>query len=146
MYSDDLAHRIYAGVDALLVPSAFEPCGLTQLIALRYGTVPIVHEVGGLKDTVEPYNEYEERGNGFFFRRIHVVGIAGQDRSCAFRLSGSTGFLAEDPKRGMSKTIHGRCPVLNIRISTTFYNGIPCRTAPSGPAGPIVFSVCFCYD
>ncbi|MFA6688474.1 MAG: glycogen synthase [Sphaerochaetaceae bacterium] len=67
MYSDDLAHRIYAGVDALLVPSAFEPCGLTQLIALRYGTVPIVHEVGGLKDTVEPYNEYEERGNGFSF-------------------------------------------------------------------------------
>ena len=67
MYSEDRAHRIYAGADALLVPSLFEPCGLTQLIAMRYGTVPIVRETGGLKDTVEPYNEYEERGNGFTF-------------------------------------------------------------------------------
>ena len=66
-YSDDLAHKIYSAVDALLVPSAFEPCGLTQLIALRYGTVPIVHEIGGLKDTVKPYNEYEESGTGFSF-------------------------------------------------------------------------------
>ncbi len=66
-YSDSLAHRVYAGVDALLIPSAFEPCGLTQLISLRYGTVPIVHEVGGLKDTVEPYNEYMETGTGFSF-------------------------------------------------------------------------------
>ncbi len=66
-YSESLAHRIYAGVDALLIPSAFEPCGLTQLISLRYGTVPIVHEIGGLKDTVEPYNEYEDKGTGFSF-------------------------------------------------------------------------------
>ena len=67
MYSEDRAHRIYAGADALLVPSLFEPCGLTQLIAMHYGTIPIVRETGGLKDTVEPYNEYEERGNGFTF-------------------------------------------------------------------------------
>ena len=67
MYSEDRAHRIYAGADALLVPSLFEPCGLTQLIAMHYGTIPIVRETGGLKDTVEPYNEYEERGNGFSF-------------------------------------------------------------------------------
>lgn len=66
-YSESLAHRIYAGVDALLIPSAFEPCGLTQLISLRYGTIPIVHEIGGLKDTVEPYNEYEDKGTGFSF-------------------------------------------------------------------------------
>lgn len=66
-YSEPLSHKIYAGVDALLIPSAFEPCGLTQLISLRYGTVPIVHEIGGLKDTVEPYNEYEEQGTGFSF-------------------------------------------------------------------------------
>lgn len=66
-YSDPLAHKIYAGVDALLIPSAFEPCGLTQLISLRYGTVPIVHEIGGLKDTVEPYNEFAETGTGFSF-------------------------------------------------------------------------------
>lgn len=66
-YSDALAHKIYAGVDALLVPSAFEPCGLTQLIALHYGTIPIVHAIGGLKDTVKPYNQYEETGTGFSF-------------------------------------------------------------------------------
>ena len=66
-YSDPLAHKIYAGADAILVPSAFEPCGLTQLIALRYGMIPIVHEIGGLKDTVKPFNEYEDKGTGFTF-------------------------------------------------------------------------------
>ncbi|MBQ6333541.1 MAG: glycogen synthase [Erysipelotrichaceae bacterium] len=66
-YDEDRAHRIYASADALLVPSLFEPCGLTQLIAMRYGTAPIVRETGGLKDTVEPYNMYEDSGNGFTF-------------------------------------------------------------------------------
>ena len=66
-YSDPLAHRIYAACDAYLMPSLFEPCGLSQLIALRYGAVPIVRETGGLKDTVEPYNEYESTGTGFSF-------------------------------------------------------------------------------
>ncbi len=66
-YDEDRAHRIYASADALLVPSLFEPCGLTQLIAMRYGTVPIVRETGGLKDTVDPYNMYEDSGNGFTF-------------------------------------------------------------------------------
>lgn len=66
-YDEALSHRMYAGLDALLVPSAFEPCGLTQLIALRYGTLPIVHEIGGLKDTVKPYNQYEGSGTGFSF-------------------------------------------------------------------------------
>ena len=67
MYDESLAHLIYAGADALMVPSLFEPCGLTQLIAMRYGTVPIVRETGGLKDTVEPFNEYTGEGNGFTF-------------------------------------------------------------------------------
>ncbi|MBQ5443761.1 MAG: glycosyltransferase, partial [Erysipelotrichaceae bacterium] len=67
MYDEDRAHRIYAACDALLVPSLFEPCGLTQLIAMRYGTLPIVRETGGLKDTVEPYNMFEDSGNGFTF-------------------------------------------------------------------------------
>ena len=66
-YNEGLAHQIYAGSDALLVPSLFEPCGLTQLIAMRYGTVPIVRETGGLKDTVEPYNYETKEGNGFTF-------------------------------------------------------------------------------
>ncbi len=68
-YDEARAHRIYAGVDALLVPSRFEPCGLTQLNAMHYGTIPIVRETGGLKDTVEPYNEYYHSGNGFTFDR-----------------------------------------------------------------------------
>ena len=69
MYDETRAHRIYAGADALLVPSQFEPCGLTQLIAMHYGTVPIVRETGGLKDTVEPYNMFYNTGNGFTFDR-----------------------------------------------------------------------------
>ena len=66
-YSEALSHRIYAGADFLLMPSAFEPCGLSQMIAMRYGTLPIVHEVGGLRDTVQGYNEFTGEGNGFSF-------------------------------------------------------------------------------
>lgn len=66
-YSDDLAHKLYAAADAFLMPSQFEPCGLTQLISFRYGTAPIVRETGGLKDTVAPFNEYEDSGDGFSF-------------------------------------------------------------------------------
>ena len=68
-YDEARAHRIYAGADALLVPSRFEPCGLTQLNAMHYGTIPIVRETGGLKDTVEPYNTFTGDGNGFTFDR-----------------------------------------------------------------------------
>ena len=69
MYDEGRAHKIYAGSDALLVPSQFEPCGLTQLIAMHYGTVPIVRETGGLKDTVQPFNTFTNEGNGFTFDR-----------------------------------------------------------------------------
>ena len=68
-YNENVAHNIYAGCVALLVPSRFAPCGLTQLIAMRYGAVPIVRETGGLKDTVQPYNMFENTGNGFTFDR-----------------------------------------------------------------------------
>jgi len=62
-----LAHRIYAGSDLFLMPSMFEPCGLSQLISLRYGTLPITRETGGLRDTVLAYNEFTGEGNGFTF-------------------------------------------------------------------------------
>lgn len=62
-----LAHRIYAGADMFLMPSQFEPCGLSQMIAMRYGTIPIVRETGGLRDTVLSYNEFTCEGNGFSF-------------------------------------------------------------------------------
>lgn len=67
-FDDGLAHKIYASADMFMMPSLFEPCGLGQLIALRYGTVPIVRETGGLRDTVFPYNQYNGVGNGFGFR------------------------------------------------------------------------------
>lgn len=71
-YSDELSHKIYAGCDAFLMPSLFEPCGLSQLMALRYGTLPIVRETGGLKDTVQPFNEYENTGTGFSFSNYNA--------------------------------------------------------------------------
>ncbi|MEG0708832.1 MAG: glycogen synthase GlgA [Longicatena sp.] len=66
-YNDSLAHRIYAASDIFLMPSLFEPCGISQLISMRYGTLPLVRETGGLRDTVIPYNEFEKTGNGFSF-------------------------------------------------------------------------------
>ena len=66
-YNEDLAHRIYAGADLFLMPSLYEPCGIGQLIAMHYGTLPLVRETGGLKDTVHPYNQYTGEGNGFSF-------------------------------------------------------------------------------
>ena len=71
-YSEAMSHKVYGSCDAFLMPSQFEPCGLSQLMSLRYGTVPIVRETGGLKDTVEPYNEYESKGTGFSFTNYNA--------------------------------------------------------------------------
>ena len=74
-----LAHKIYAGCDLFLMPSMFEPCGLSQLISLRYGTLPITRETGGLRDTVLAYNKFTGDGNGFTFLNynahdmLHVI-------------------------------------------------------------------------
>lgn len=76
-YSEAMSHKIYASCDAFLMPSLFEPCGLSQLMSLRYGTVPIVRETGGLKDTVEPYNEYEKTGTGFSFANYNAHEMLG---------------------------------------------------------------------
>ncbi|MCD7769909.1 MAG: glycogen synthase [Oscillospiraceae bacterium] len=69
-YADGLSHRIYAGCDFFLMPSRFEPCGISQMIAMAYGTLPIVRETGGLKDTVQSYNQYTGEGTGFSFARM----------------------------------------------------------------------------
>lgn len=63
-----LSHQIYAGCDLFIMPSYFEPCGLGQMIALRYGAIPVVHSTGGLADTISDYNEITEEGNGFSFK------------------------------------------------------------------------------
>lgn len=66
-FSNELAHKIYAACDLFLMPSLFEPCGLSQIIALSYGAIPVVRETGGLKDTIKPFNEFSGEGNGFSF-------------------------------------------------------------------------------
>ena len=71
-YSDALSKKIYGSCDAFLMPSLFEPCGLSQLMSLRFGTLPIVRETGGLKDTVEAYDEYEKTGTGFSFTNYNA--------------------------------------------------------------------------
>ena len=80
-YSEPMSHKIYASCDAFLMPSLFEPCGLSQLMSLRYGTVPIVRETGGLKDTVQPYNEYESKGTGFSFTNYNAHEMLGVIRN-----------------------------------------------------------------
>lgn len=74
-FSEQWAHLIQGGSDMLLMPSLYEPCGLSQLYALRYGTIPIVHATGGLKDTVEDYNETSGQGTGFKFTEYSVDGL-----------------------------------------------------------------------
>ncbi len=75
LFNEDLAQRIYAGSDLFLMPSLFEPCGLSQLIAMRYGALPVVRETGGLSDTVIHYNTDEMVGNGFSFRDYLASGL-----------------------------------------------------------------------
>ena len=79
-YNGDLAHRIYAGSDLFLMPSLFEPCGISQMISMRYGTLPIVRETGGLKDTVVPFNEFTGEGNGFSFANYDAGEMLGMIR------------------------------------------------------------------
>ena len=71
-YSAPLSNMIYAGADIFLMPSVSEPCGLSQMIAMRFGTIPVVRETGGLKDSVTPYNKFEGTGRGFTFGNINA--------------------------------------------------------------------------
>ena len=72
MFNEGLAHRVYAAADIFLMPSRYEPCGLSQLIALRYGAVPVVRETGGLRDTVVPFDKYKNQGNGLTFPNFNA--------------------------------------------------------------------------
>jgi starch synthase len=68
---------VYAGADLFLMPSEFEPCGLAQMIAMRYGTLPVVRETGGLRDSVQPYNQFTGEGTGFSFANMNADEMAG---------------------------------------------------------------------
>ena len=76
-FSAELASRIYAGADLFLMPSVSEPCGLAQMISLRYGTIPIVRETGGLKDSIVPYNPDTGKGNGISFVSVNAQDMLG---------------------------------------------------------------------
>ena len=90
MFSNELAHRVYAACDMFLMPSLFEPCGLGQIIAMAYGTIPLVRETGGLRDTVMPYNEFTGEGNGFSFGPADAHDLV-------FTLRRALGFFADKP-------------------------------------------------
>lgn len=103
--NEELARRVYAGSDMFLMPSAFEPCGLSQMIALRYGCVPIVRETGGLVDSVRPYNRFTDEGDGFSFRNYSATELY---NACADAVSvyrGDNEAWRRIVKRGMEKDL-----------------------------------------
>ena len=97
----ELAHKLYAGADFFLMPSQFEPCGLSQLISLRYGTVPIVRETGGLRDTVLSYNKYNQDGNGFTFLNYNAHDMLNVIRRALNYYREKPDVIAMLRKRGM---------------------------------------------
>ena len=100
-FNSELAQKIYAGADIFLMPSQSEPCGLSQMIAMRYGTIPVVRETGGLKDTVLPYISWEGKGTGFTFANynahdmLHVI----QQAEAAYYNSEQWPVLVENAMR-----------------------------------------------
>jgi starch synthase len=102
-YSEERSHKIYAACDAFLMPSLFEPCGLSQLMSLRYGTIPIVRETGGLKDTVEPFNEFESTGTGFTFSNYNAHEMLATIRYAKYIFYNKKREWNKMIERGMSK-------------------------------------------
>ena len=90
-FDDALSHRMYAGADMLLMPSLFEPCGLSQMIAMRYGTLPIVRETGGLRDSVTPYNQFTGEGTGFSFANYNA-------HEMLYTIQGAARLYREEPE------------------------------------------------
>ncbi len=111
---EGLAHRIYAGADLFLMPSMFEPCGLSQMIALRYGTIPIVRETGGLKDTIVPYNKYSDEGNGFSFANYNA-------HELLYTIQRAVGFYYDDKPMWRRLMLRGMACDFSWRRSAAQY-------------------------
>ncbi|MBQ3075086.1 MAG: glycogen synthase [Clostridia bacterium] len=104
-FSTELASRIYAGSDIYLMPSKSEPCGLSQMIAMRYGSVPLVHETGGLRDTVPPYDPDSEEGVGFTFRDFDHDALFDAFRRALTVYGGDPKAWQQLVKRGMTRDL-----------------------------------------
>ena len=98
-YDESLAHAILAGADIALVPSRYEPCGLTQMYALRYGTIPVVRATGGLADTIRHFDPATGLGNGSVFRDADIGGLLWGIRSALDVVRRSAGMVARDRER-----------------------------------------------
>ncbi|MBP3610113.1 MAG: glycogen synthase GlgA [Lachnospiraceae bacterium] len=110
-YNNERAHRIYASCDAFLMPSLFEPCGLSQLMSMRYGTVPIVRETGGLKDTVEHYMPEEGTGTGFRFMNYNAHEMLDMIRYAKHTYYGRKREWNKIVERAMAKDFSWECSV-----------------------------------
>lgn len=100
--NNELAHKIYAASDMFLMPSQFEPCGLSQMMSMRYGTVPIVRETGGLRDTVLSYNEYNDEGNGFTFFNYNAHDMLNTIARAVYYYKNKRPIFNKLRKRGMN--------------------------------------------
>ncbi len=102
-YNEPLARRFYAGADLFLMPSLFEPCGLAQMIAMRYGTIPVVRETGGLKDSVKPYDKHEHTGTGFSFANYNAHELLYTVQNAAELYRGNPELWARLVRRAMAE-------------------------------------------
>lgn len=137
---EGLAHRIYAGADMFLMPSQYEPCGLAQMIALRYGTVPIVRETGGLRDSVVPYNQYTDEGTGFSFANYNAHEMLGAIERAVGYFNGDKAMWRRMQKRGMAIDFSWKQAAgeyLGLYRELLAPDAAPCAAEPPEAAAPI---------
>jgi starch synthase len=132
-YNEELSMAIYAGADLFLMPSKSEPCGLSQMIAMRYGTVPVVRETGGLKDSVQPYEAWRDAGNGFTFANYQADDMLYVLCQAVELYRSQPEAFARIQKRGMEEDFSwSRSAGRYLRI----YESVTGRPAVEPPAAP----------
>lgn len=135
-YTEDLASEIFAGADMYLMPSRFEPCGLSQMMAMRYGTVPIVHETGGLKDSVRAYSDFDGVGDGFSFMNYDGKALYLAILQAVKVYFGGEGIFEELRRRCMKKD-------LSWDKSAQLYNRMYSEICDGGSGEPLSFEEAF---